>query len=119
MKYFDPESFSRNAGAAEMAFDAIRGLLGIFKEAKDLLPEDKREAAALAIESSTKQLAVAEAEVARVLGYELCHCVFPPTVMVAVGYQTSTGLRIYECSKCGYNTAGRNQFTRLRYVTAK
>ncbi|MEY9164669.1 hypothetical protein ABIE78_002788 [Sinorhizobium fredii] len=117
MNHFDPASFSRKAGAAEMAFDAVRGLLGIFKDAKDLLPEDKREAAALAIESSTKQLAVAEAEVARVMGYELCHCAFPPTIMLAVGYQSSTGRRIYECSKCEYNTAGPNQFTRLRYVT--
>lgn len=113
---FTPENVAAGAGAAKAAFEAIRNLLGVFKDAKDLLPIDKQEAAALAIETSAKQIAIAEAEVARALGYELCHCEFPPTIMLAVGYHSrpvKAGQQVFECSKCDYNTAAPMRFERF------
>jgi hypothetical protein len=56
---------------------------------------------------------IAEAELAKAFGYELCKCDFPPTPMLTVGYfnwnhgaNKKEGDPVYECPKCGYNTAG-------------
>ncbi|MGX1256623.1 hypothetical protein [Sinorhizobium fredii] len=112
---FTPDNVAAGAGAAKAAFEAVRNLLGVFKDAKDLLPADKQEAAALAIETSAKQIAIAEAEVAKALGYELCHCEFPPTIMLAVGYHSRSAKvgQVFECSKCDYNTAAPMRFERF------
>ncbi|MEX2693685.1 hypothetical protein [Rhizobium mongolense] len=117
-----PENIAAGASAASASFKAIRQLLGVFRDAKDMLPADKQAAASLAIENSEKQLAIAEAELARSLGYKLCHCQFPPTIMLAVGYadpRTDVKGQVYECSKCGYDTAAPWAFTRTKPVSAE
>ena len=43
------------------------------------------------------------AEHARGFGYELCKCTIPPTPMLTVGF--AGGSPVYECPKCGLNTA--------------
>ena len=75
------------ASALKSTFDALRSAMGLLKDAKDLLPSgDKRDEAIsqalVAAESSSK---IAEAEIAKALGYALCKCAFPPTIMLAVG----------------------------------
>lgn len=118
-----PENIAAGASAASASFKAIRQLLGVFKDAKDMLPADKQAAASLAIENSEKQLAIAEAELAKSLGYQLCHCEFPPTIMLSVGYadpsRTSKGGPVFECSKCGYDTAAPWAFTRTKPLLTK
>ncbi|MCA1474783.1 hypothetical protein [Bradyrhizobium sp. NBAIM08] len=108
----DPITIASALGGLKPAFDSLRSVLGLLKDAKDLLPAGEKSAAiaqALATaESSTK---LAEAEVAKALGFELCKCEFPPTPMLTVGYHTrSEGHRpgdpVFECPKCGINTAG-------------
>jgi len=103
--------------ALKPTFDALRSAMGLLKDAKELLPPgDRREVAitqALAVaESSSK---IAEAEVAKALGYELCKCEFPPTIMLTVGEHVGrpkTG-PVYECSKCGFNTATPFMYNRF------
>jgi hypothetical protein len=107
----DPITLASAAGALKSTFDALRSAMGLLKDAKDLLPpDDKREKAIsqalVTAESSSK---IAEAEIAKALGYELCKCAFPPTIMLTVGQHNGRDSRIgpvHECPKCGYNTAG-------------
>jgi hypothetical protein len=84
-----------------------------------LLPKDEKSAAitaALATAESSSR--IAEAEIAKALGYELCKCEFPPTIMVTVGQhngrtkQNGTG-PVFECPRCGYNTAGPYMYDRI------
>jgi hypothetical protein len=57
------------------------------KDTKDLLPKDEKAAAIMAALATAESSArMAEAEVAKALGYELCRCQFPPTPMLTVGY---------------------------------
>jgi hypothetical protein len=113
----DPVTIASAIGALKPTFDAIRSAIGLVKDAKDLLPaDDKRDAAIsqalVTAESSSK---IAEAEIAKALGYELCKCAFPPTIMLTVGElegRPKTG-PVYECPKCGYNTAGPFSYNRL------
>jgi hypothetical protein len=113
----DPITIVGAATAIKTTFDALRSAMGLLKDAKGLLPSgDQREAAisqALATaESSSK---IAEAEIAKSLGYELCKCEFPPTPMLTVGEHNGrpkTG-PVYECPKCGFNTAGPFMYNRI------
>jgi hypothetical protein len=61
--------------------------------------------------------AIVEAQVLKALGYELCKCEVPPTPMLTVGHRIPRGQSrsepVYECPKCGYNTAGEQTFTRI------
>jgi hypothetical protein len=102
--------------ALKPTFDALRSAMGLLKDAKELLPPgDQREAAitqALAAAQSSSK--IAEAEIAKALGYELCKCEFPPTAMLTVGSHSGgskTG-PVYECPKCGNNTAYPFSYTR-------
>lgn len=95
---------------AKNAFELIRMALGAASDIKALLPEGpQREAATKAIENAEAQTKIAEASIAKALGYELCRCEFPPNPMLTVGYMTRgdiAGKQVYECPKCGANTAG-------------
>jgi hypothetical protein len=113
----DPVSLMSAGVALKQAFDTLRSAIGLVKDAKGLIPRgDPREAAITAAlataESSSK---IAEAEVAKALGYELCKCAFPPTIMLTVGQHLGRPKigPVYECLKCGYNTAGPFMFNRI------
>lgn len=113
----DPITIAGAATAIKTTFDALRSAIGLLKDAKGILPAgDQREAAisqALATaESSSK---IAEAEIAKSLGYELCKCEFPPTPMLTVGEHNGRPKMgpVYECPKCGFNTAGPFMYNRI------
>jgi hypothetical protein len=116
----DPMTIASGLAALKPAFDALRSVIGLIKETKDLLPKDEKtaaiEAALLTAESSSK---IAEAEVAKALGYELCMAHFPPLIMLVVGYHiantdasTRTGKPVFECPQCKRSTAGPWKFAR-------
>jgi hypothetical protein len=114
----DPITIVSAAGALKSTFDALRSAMGLLKDAKDLLPSgDQREKAIsqalVTAESSSK---IAEAEIAKALGYELCKCAFPPTIMLTVGRHNERSRHngpVYECPKCGDNTAGPWMYDRI------
>src|SRR5690606_9318038 len=102
--------------------DLLRNTVGLFKDVKDALPAgEKRDAITKAIDQSEKQLQIAEAQIAAGLGYQLCHCQFPPPIMLTAGYFNGRGSPpqtgpVYECPRCGLNTAAPFSFTRTQRV---
>ncbi len=114
----DPVTLVTSLSAIKTTFDALRSAIGLVKETKELLPKGETTAtitAALATAESSSR--IAEAEVAKALGYELCKCQFPPTPMLTVGYHTRSqshrpGSPVFECPKCGINSAGPFMFER-------
>jgi hypothetical protein len=82
----DPVTIIGGLSAVKTTFDALRTAIGLVKDTKELLPKNDTTAvitAALVTAQSSSQ--IAEAEVAKALGYELCKCQFPPTPMLTVG----------------------------------
>jgi hypothetical protein len=72
---------------AKTGFDTLRTALGLVKDVQQALPSgEKKEVAARTLEEADKQLRLAEAEIAKALGYTLCRCEFPPTPMLQVSY---------------------------------
>jgi hypothetical protein len=113
----DPHTWAQGAAALKSAFDAIRGLLGAVKDVRGVANPEQAKAITAAADQVEAAAKVAEAEIAKALGYELCRCQFPPTVMLTVGYTTDMGDRkggpVFECPKCGYNTSGGWMFDRI------
>lgn len=83
------------------AFDLFRSAIGLAKDAKDLLPTGTatREAITSSLNQAERAGQLAEAQIAQALGYRLCQCVFPPQIMLSIGYH-STGVEQFECSRC-------------------
>jgi len=116
----DPATVVAGISALKSTFDALRAAIGLVKDTKDLLPKDEKTAAitaALATADSSSR--VAEAEVAKALGYELCRAHFPPIAMLSVGYHVANadefsqmGKIVFECPQCKANTAGPYKFRR-------
>jgi hypothetical protein len=68
------------AVAVRSTLDTLKSAIGLLRDAKGLLPEgDQREKAiTIALDSASASASVAEAEVAKALGYELCKWSFRP-----------------------------------------
>ena len=104
-----------------MAFDSVRAAIGMVKDVQSLAggTEQEQKAIDTALTVASSNTAVAEAELAKAFGYELCKCEFPPTPMRTVGYfsrpvpKRNEGDPVYECPKCGYNNAGPFGYKRI------
>jgi hypothetical protein len=107
----DIQGLSDSLALFKSGMEGMRGALTLWRDFKGTLPEGKREEVEKAIELSEKQLQLAEAQIAKALGYQLCTCTFPPTPMLKVGYCATLtpiperGLAyqnrdVHECPKC-------------------
>ena len=102
----DLNSWAQGASALKVAFDAFRSAVGLARDLRGGTPAEQR-AIDEALDKASTAAQLAEAEIAKALGYELCKCEFPPIVMKTVGYGRNAKISgaIYECPKCGFNTA--------------
>ena len=87
-------------GQIKMAFDMFRTAIGLAKEVKDALPEgNKKKSIEESLEAADRAVKIAEAEIAKSLGYTLCQCTFPPQIMLSMGYD-EYGLERFQCPQC-------------------
>jgi hypothetical protein len=95
--------------------ETFRSALGLAKDVQGVLPPgEKKEAVAAVLAEAEKLTKVAEAEIAKALGYKLCDCAFPPTPMLKVGRVMKGRIRdVRECSLCKQNDAFPHSFVRL------
>ena len=102
----DIQSLSDGLALFRSGMDGVRSALGTWRDIRGLLPDDKAGEIDRALETSEEQLRIAEAQIAKGLGYTLCHCLFPPTPMLTVGWKSARGPAnpggpVHRCSKCG------------------
>jgi hypothetical protein len=116
----DPNTWLQGATALKAGFDAFRSALGLLRDTKKTLGDDDKartKAVDEALDHAERAAGIAEAEIAKALGYELCKCEFPPTPMLTVGYKLERGQAgkgpVFECPKCGYNNAGPWSYNRI------
>jgi hypothetical protein len=123
----DPATWSQGALAFKSIFDGLRSAISLVREARGSRDSDqgKEETKLIvaALEKASTATAIAEAEVAKALGFELCKCQFPPIPMLTVGHIDNPNAKmvgpIYECPKCGYNSARVWSYTRTSPPRAK
>lgn len=86
-------------GDVKTLVDTIRSIIATWREVKDELPDGpKKEAVSRSLQAAERQSKVAEAQIAAALGYPLCRCEFPPTIMLRVG--SKRGRDQYKCNRC-------------------
>jgi hypothetical protein len=88
------------------AYEALKSALALFRDAisvakgaKDLLPSGKdRDTVEQSLEAAERATKLAEAQVAKALGYRLCQCTFPPQIMLSKEYVGES--ERFECPNC-------------------
>jgi hypothetical protein len=115
----DPNTWLQGASAVKAMFDSVRTAIGLVKEAESISGgnEQQKKAIDTALATASSSAAIAEAEIAKALGYEFCRCTFPPQIMLTVGRIDNNHAKmrgqVYECAACGYNTAGGWAYDRI------
>jgi hypothetical protein len=119
MAWDDPNAWAQGATALKGIFDSLRSAIGLVKDisAAGVESSEQRRLVDDALLKADEATRVAEAELAKAFGYELCKCEFPPVPMLTVGYHNERGGGrkgpVFECPKCGYNTAGPWMYERI------
>jgi hypothetical protein len=113
----DPSAWAQGAAAIKTAFEAFRSAIAMVRDLRATSKGSQEQERLLdeALAQASSAAKIAEAQVAKALGYELCKCKFPPIPMLTVGYLTRgprDGQTVYECPECRFNTAGPYHFQR-------
>jgi hypothetical protein len=119
MNIDDPSAWAQAAGAFKAMFDGLRSAIAMIKEVRATGGESEAQQQFVddALEKASQAAKIAEAEVAKALGYELCRCEFPPIPVRTVGRIDQPRIKragpVYECPNCGYNDSGGWAYSRI------
>jgi hypothetical protein len=120
---FDLTTFSEGVAALKTALDSVRSAYTMVKDFRSTGGSTEQEQKVIenVLTVASTNTAIAEATLGQAFGYEMCKCTLPPTPMLTVGYydrvlhddfDRRVADPVYECPKCGYNTAGPFSFKR-------
>jgi hypothetical protein len=117
----DPISITAGIALLKSGLESARTAFGLWKDLRGTLPEgSKRDEVTRALEQSEQQLQIAEAQIAKGLGYTLCECDFPPTPMLTVGWIERGGNRaVHRCPRCGITDNGGDGWTTTEEIKAR
>ncbi|MAC46212.1 MAG: hypothetical protein CMI12_05070 [Oceanospirillum sp.] len=74
----------------------VKDMVNLVKNIKDTLPNgENREELESKLKDAERKARALEAGVAKELGYPLCRCDFPPTIMLETSEQ-----KVFRCPKC-------------------
>ncbi len=90
----DPRDVTEWATASKAALDGLRALFNILPKGED------RDRAEAGLKHATESLARADAQLAQKLGYRLCHCTFPPSIML-----TKPAEKVVYCPACSHSVS--------------
>ena len=80
----------------------LKEAIGLVHSANDRLPPGESQAVIQQkIEEAERLIQVGHAAVGQSLGFQLCHCTWPPQVMASTGYNEKTQVEQFTCSNCG------------------
>ena len=78
----------------------LKEAIGLVHSANDQLPAgEPQKAIQQKVEERLIQLG--HAEMGQSLGFQLCHCTWPPQVMASTGYTQETQVEQFTCPNCG------------------
>ena len=87
---------------AKGALDFIRTAIRTARDAKDLIDDvDQKEVIEQKLGEAERSAQLAEAQIAKGLGYEICRCDYPPKIMKVIGRYPGTDIQQIACPACG------------------
>ncbi len=83
------------------ALTGIKTVMEIVEKIIPTLPDSpEKEELTKELAEAQKAAGLAEAQAAQNLGYTLCHCTWPPRIMLQVRWDDDMQRYIFQCSKC-------------------
>jgi len=80
----------------------LKVAIGLVHTANDQLPAGEQQTAIQQkVEEAERLIQVGHASVGQSLGFQLCHCTWPPQVMASTGFNEKTQVEQFTCSNCG------------------
>ena len=70
------------------------------------------------IEEAERAIQHGHAEMGLSLGFQLCHCTWPPQVMASSKYSEETHVELFTCPKCGKSVSLSDRKDPREHVTA-
>ena len=89
---FDLKAFSEGVSLLGSVLSTVKSFI-------DILPKREKKEVSQKLVEVEQKLQVAEAQIAKGLGYELCRCTWPPQIMLHAG-DVEYGER-FRCPACG------------------
>jgi predicted RNA-binding Zn-ribbon protein involved in translation (DUF1610 family) len=80
----------------------LKEAIALVHSANDQLPAGKpRSAIQQKIEEAERAIQLGHATMGQSLGFQLCHCTWPPQVMTSSDYSEETRVEQFTCPNCG------------------
>jgi hypothetical protein len=98
--------------ACTKGLTTVKEAINLLNSAKDQLPPgEAQNAIHEKIEEAERAIQLSHAEMGQSLGFQLCHCTWPPQVMVSSDYSEETHVEQFTCPNCGKSVSlsGRNK----------
>lgn len=105
--------FENPLPALKEGFEFLRSAIGVLKDAKELLPGDKKAAVESSVSNAERSFQIAEAQMAQALGFHLCKCDWPPKIMTSKGYHPQRDEEVFECPACKMQKPSQQHFDDL------
>jgi len=98
---------------------ALKEAIGLVHSASDQLPAgEPQKVIQQKIEEAERLIQVGHATVGESLGFQLCHCTWPPQVMASSEYSEETQVEQFTCANCGKSLSLSGRKKPSEHVTA-
>ena len=96
------ESLQKVLEAFTKGLTVLKEAIGLVHSANDQLPAgEQKKSIQQKVEEAERLIQVGHASVGQSLGFQLCHCTWPPQVMASTGFNEQTQVEQFTCSNCG------------------
>ena len=97
----------------------LKEAVGLVHSANEQLPVgEQQKAIQQKVEKAERLIQAGHAAVGQSLGFQLCHCTWPPQVMTSTGYTKETQVEQFSCPHCGKSTSLSGRKKPSEQVTA-
>ncbi|MDH5429807.1 MAG: hypothetical protein OEY57_16720 [Nitrospirota bacterium] len=97
----------------------LKEAIGLVHSANDQLPAgEPQKAIQKKVEEAERLIQVGHASVGQSLGFQLCHCTWPPQVMASSGYSNETHVEQFTCANCKKSVSLSGRKKPSEHVTA-
>jgi len=113
------ESLQKVLEAFTKGLTVLKEAISLVHSANDQLPAgEPQKAIQQKVEEAERLIQVGHASVGQSLGFQLCHCTWPPQVMASSGYSEKTQVEQFTCSNCGKSLSLSGRKKPGEHVTA-
>jgi predicted RNA-binding Zn-ribbon protein involved in translation (DUF1610 family) len=97
----------------------LKEAIGLVHSANDQLPAgEPQKAIQQKVEEAERLIQLGHATVGQSLGFQLCHCTWPPQVMASSEYSEETQVEQFTCPNCGKSVSLSGRKKTSENVTA-